>query len=390
VKTKNLAARRTSLFDALIEGHSFLESMGFGMNDEGNEPVFLIDYPIAIGNPFQALYNSASIEHGVIATGCNDLEEVASIRWPVNTCLHIHWLGNIIKNSENVEEAKERVNDFMALLDKMKINGLKILWTVHNTLPHDAEFVEQQVILRKGLIERCDVIHIMNDETISIASEYFDLPIDKVVSTPHCSYEGYYPDFTTRDDARHQLNLDREAFIFLFFGSIQRYKGVEEMIEAFSVLQQETDVNIKLVISGKVSDREFEEELLSLISKDNDIHYFRNKIPVDEVQYHFRSADVCICPYRATLNSGVAHLAHTFGVPVIGPDIGGFEQLLREGGGLLFKQNDAESLLDSMRESLSLDMEKTSSEISNLNAKYYPSKISNKFFDDLLAFFDWR
>ena len=44
-----------------------------------------------------------------------------------------------------------------------------------------AEFVEQQVILRKGLIERCDVIHIMNDDTISIASEYFDLPIDKVV-----------------------------------------------------------------------------------------------------------------------------------------------------------------------------------------------------------------
>jgi len=56
----------------------------------------------------------------------------------------------------------------------------------------------------------------------------------------------------------------------------------------------------------------------------------------------------------------------------------------------LFKQNDTESLLDSMRESLSLDMEKTSSVISNLNAKYYPSKISNNFFIELLGFFDWR
>ena len=390
MKTKSLAARKISLFDALIEGHTFLESMGFGMNDKANEPVFLIDYPIAIGNPFQALYNSASIDMGVIATGCNDIEEIASIRWPVNTCLHIHWLGNIIKASTELDEAVERVENFFNMLDTMRMNGLKILWTVHNILPHDAEFVEQQIILREGLINRCDVIHVMNDETISLASQYFQIPEAKVISTPHCSYEGYYPDFTSRDDARQQLSLNRDNFIFLFFGSIQPYKGVEELIQAFITLEQETDRDIKLVISGKVTDNELERDILTMVSNHPGIEYFGGKIAVDEVQYHFRAADVCVCPYRVTLNSGVAHLSHTFGIPVIGPKVGGFNQLLSQGGGFLFEQMNQESLLDSMRNALLLDGEELTNEISQLNKKYHPNRISNEFLSKLLTHFDWR
>ena len=62
------------------------------------------------------------------------------------------------------------------------------------------------------------------------------------------------------------------------------------------------------------------------------------RVGPEEVQTFFRAADWVVCPYRATLNSGVAVLAHDFGVPVIGPRAGAIGEMIDGGGGLGYER----------------------------------------------------
>ena len=64
---------------------------------------------------------------------------------------------------------------------------------------------------------------------------------------------------------------------------------------------------------------------------------------------------------------------------MIGPNVGGFKELLSNGGGLTFKQLDFEDLVSAMNESLSIDFEKERKRIVEINKKYNPSEISSLF-----------
>ena len=74
----------------------------------------------------------------------------------------------------------------------MKDNGFKIIWTVHNILPHDAMLQDCQIRLRVELVKRCDIIHTMCNDTIELAEAFFTIPENKVVNIPHPTYENFY------------------------------------------------------------------------------------------------------------------------------------------------------------------------------------------------------
>ena len=54
----------------------------------------------------------------------------------------------------------------------MKDNGFKIIWTVHNILPHDAMLQDCQIRLRVELVKRCDIIHTMCNDTIELSEAF--------------------------------------------------------------------------------------------------------------------------------------------------------------------------------------------------------------------------
>ena len=102
----------------------------------------------------------------------------------------------------------------------------------------------------------------------------------------------------------------------------------------------------------------------------------QKRIDDRDVQHYFKAADICVCPYRITLNSGVAHLSHTFLTPVIGPDVGGFKDLISQGGGLLFEKLNSDDLLEKMKKSMDLDLIQEREIISKINNEYRPDQIS--------------
>ena len=380
MRIDDLARQHVTELDALIDGALMLDSHKFGINCE-REMAATFYYPISIGNPFQSLYYSKFLENGNIPIGTNNLNNLASIRWPGKLFLHLHWLGNIIGDTESSEVANQRIEKFLNTIDAMKKNGFKIIWTVHNILPHDASLQDSQIKLRVELIKRCDIIHTMCADTVQLSEAFFSLPEERIVTVPHPTYETFYPDQYSEIESRFQLGINHDEFVFLFFGSIQAYKGLHDLVRAFKELDSKSDRKLKLIIAGKVFNQSNFKTIRDEIDSSENIILYQNRIPNEDVQHYFKAANVCVCPYRITLNSGVAHLAHTFGTPVIGPNVGGFKELLSNGGGFTYEQLNFEDLVDAMNKSLMMNFDKEKKKIMNINKKYNPADISSEFAD---------
>ena len=224
MRINDLAKEHATELDALIDGAMMLDSQNYGLNCE-NEINAVFYYPISIGNPFQSLYYSKFMENGIVPIGTNNLNNVASIRWPGKKSLHLHWLGNIIGDTENKTVANQRIDDFLLQIDAMKSNGFKIIWTVHNILPHDAILQDCQIRLRVELVKRCDTIHTMCDDTSELSEAFFSIPESKIVNLPHPTYESFYPDQYSEVESRFLLGINNDEFVFLFLDRFKHTKG---------------------------------------------------------------------------------------------------------------------------------------------------------------------
>lgn len=386
MRTNDLAHGNESIFDSVCDGLHRLEELGFGvesLDGAQSQPSILFYYPIAQGNPFQSLYYSEFFSSGTLPVGVRDIGDITPFRLPVNSYFHLHWLGGVIGDTENNEVAESRIADFVKKISSLKSNGVKIVWTVHNILPHDSKLKKAQIDLRVELIKLVDIIHIMNDETQRLAEPFFEIPSNKIISTPHPSYRKFYPSVASREESRFQLNIPQKSSVYLFFGSIQAYKGLEDLLNAFEKLQSE-DPEIYLLIVGKVVNKSYFSSIRSRINSNMNIRLIDSRIANEHVQYYFRAADFCVCPYRISLNSGVAHLSHTFNTPVIAPNIGGFNSLLKDGGGLLYDNENLDDLFEVMKSALASSF--TDDDIESIDSKYAASKISKEFHDKVIFF----
>ena len=68
-------------------------------------------------------------------------------------------------------------------------------------------------------------------------------------------------------------------------------------------------------------------------------------VPVPDVAAYFARARCVVLPYKRSSQSGVAHLAHTMGRPVVATRVGDIPAVVRDGvSGLLVTPDDPEAL----------------------------------------------
>jgi len=302
---------------------------------------------------------------------------------------HWHWIGEVLKDATE-DEADRRIADFADQVTALKEDGRKLVWTLHNLLPHDSPMPERDLELRRILISNADAIHTMTKGTVEIARSAFSLPEEKIFYTPHPSYEGAYPDVVSREDARGELGIGRDAFVFVIFGAIARYKGVQDLLKAFErFMEGNRSRPVKLIIAGAPSDPELEFEIRSRALERDDIIIELGRVAIDDVQYYFRAADAAVLPYREVLNSGSAMLALTFGLPIIVPRIGAFVELVTEYAGISYDPADDDGLEWAMEEAMKLDPGRARRRIETRIDAVSPALISGRFLDGLFETIGW-
>jgi glycosyltransferase involved in cell wall biosynthesis len=350
------------------------------------EPLLVLYHPPVRTNPFQALLYAECLATGSAAVPVSSIEEARAVvemaRGRARSVLHLHWLAAVTDRASSAAEAAERARAFLAGVDELREAGCAIAWTVHNVLPHDVRHAEEAVLLRRGIVERSAMIHVLSPSTASEVAPWFDLPAERVVHVPHPSYAGVYPDLVDRDASRLGLGLWPDELVFLAFGALRPYKGIPELLEAWQ-LTGAAAAPRRLVVAGKPAGGPAGEELSLRLAITPGVVAMTREVPVEAVASLLRAADVAVLAHRQALNSGFLLLALTFGLPVVGPRMAAAEHLLDDRVARLYDPADPDGLPTALRAAPELLTSEARRRATEIAEAHEPRAISRSFLAEL-------
>jgi len=357
----------------------------------GHEPLLVAYHPIARLNPFHSLLYQRSWQSGIAAVRMlrdETLPELTDIaRLGFSTALHLHWLNLVLADSRSVKEAHRDRLSFLGRLDRYREAGGRLVWTVHNILPHATRFEDEEARLSADVAERCDVIHTMAVATPEIVAPWFRIPPEKILQIPHPSYIGAYEDRISREQARHELGLAPDEKVHVVLGAIRPYKGLSELLNAWDTIAGDGTAR-RLVIAGGPTDEAGVDELLDRAAAHPSVLLHAGPVAPADVQIYLRAADNAVLPYVRSLNSGALLLALTFGLPAVVPAGGGLAEVVDERFARSFAIDDPASLVAALRDIETLEPEVARAGALEAAVRHAPAVISERFAEGLRARLD--
>jgi O-antigen/teichoic acid export membrane protein len=208
---------------------------------------------------------------------------------------------------------------FAAILALARGLGLRVVWTAHNTLPHEPVFADDAAA-RRTLVRRSDLVVMHAAATERALSAIGAAPRRSVV----VGFPAPSP-VSTGDAARAPAAGDGPRH-YLFFGKVLAYKGVEELLAAVAGLGPQDGVRV--TVAGACPDPALRGRLVAAAAPLGDRVALRlEHVPDAEVGALLASADMVVLPFRAVTNSSSVLLALAHGRPVLLPDLPAFEEL---------------------------------------------------------------
>lgn len=299
----------------------------------------ILIFPYSHSNPYQRLLANGLEKKGIEVSFDKDLFRLrALLPNPSFDLLHLHWLplGMLRKSL------------LLIKLLALRMAGIPVVWTVHNLFHHEGgsgwELLYRKIIshISSRMICHCE-------EAKKLIVQVYGVEVGKVAVIPHGNYIGVYPKGQVRKEARESLGVGGEDLVFLYFGMINDYKGLPQLIGAFKQL----DRPATLIVAGSVSKQGLKGRLENLGRGNKRIKFIFKFIPDEAIAAYFNAADCIVLPYTDILTSGTAALAASFGKAVIAPKIGCLPEQLGQGGKLLYDPEVEKGLLNALKQAFS-------------------------------------
>lgn len=213
--------------------------------------------------------------------------------------LHLHLADVLYLRAGRLRSALGAVL-FLTLLLRIRFGRIALVRTIHNITPHEAHGAVTTWI--EDLSARWTTLWIrLNRRTVP--------PTDAPVQTiPHGDYRSWFARFAQPAPVVGRV---------LFFGLIRRYKGVEDLIAAFS---DSTDDSLGLRIVGKPSSTTVRSAIEAAASADARVSCVLHYVDDEQLAAEVGAAELVVLPYRDMHNSGAAILALSLGRPILVPD----------------------------------------------------------------------
>lgn len=278
-------------------------------------------FPAFSGNPYLAMMEHAPRERGFDVVSVLVLDRLydEGKQLARGDVLHVHWTSTIAQRATDEKTAWAKVTRFKRFVDTLRANGVWLIWTVHNRLPHEVAHVEPELDLCRFLADRADLIHVMSIRTAEIVDDLYQLPAHKIRMIPHPSYWGVYDHPPSGVVARERFGLEPDEPTVLSFGRMRAYKGIDTLFGAVRRLTQRGDRPPTLLLAGAAKKAERAAIEAGLPESPVITHF--GFVDDADVPDWFGAADVAVFPFQSVLNSGSVHLAPTLGVPVILPGV---------------------------------------------------------------------
>jgi glycosyltransferase involved in cell wall biosynthesis len=284
-------------------------------------------------NPYQRLLYGAMGRLGVQVRYLGELTpshtvnllllpaELAWHRMAGARVVHLHWVFTFTLPGARRFPVLRRLGQawFLLWLRVCRALGLRLVWTVHNVLPHDRVFADD-VAARRALVWASDLVLAHSPAPLAELAALGAAPRRSAV-IEHGPLRPVTPAASLR-----RPGSGAGPRRFLFFGRVQQYKGITDLLSAFAALPAGTAA--ELTVAGPCPDSRLRAELRELAGRaGHPVTLHLDRVPDPEVTALLAAADVVVLPFRRVSTSGSAILALCHGRPLIVPDRPGLADL---------------------------------------------------------------
>ncbi|MFT3934401.1 MAG: glycosyltransferase family 4 protein [Chitinophagaceae bacterium] len=198
----------------------------------------------------------------------------------------------------------------------------KVVAITDNVVPHEKRPGDKS--FTRYFLQACDAFVTMSDKVMKdLRSFEQNKP---AIQVAHPLYDSFGTAIS-KQEARKKLGIDPQTPLMLFFGFIRKYKGLDILFEALSLLKKQnpnSKFQIPLLLVGGefYEDEKIYQDQIDALGIREMLLLKTGFIPDSEVKNYFCAADVVIQPYRNATQSGVTPLAYHFEVPMIVTNVG--------------------------------------------------------------------
>jgi len=227
---------------------------------------------------------------------------------------HVQWPEALVGWRPSLRSAARSLA-CVALAARWALTRTPVVRTVHNLAPHESQAWYQRVAGR--LLARAEVARVyLTASSLATADD----PRGHVIK--HGRYREWF------DALEVPLPPRDDPPTVLFFGMLRPYKGVEELLAAFS----ELDRPARLQVLGRPHTAQYQAQIETLAAADDRTELDLRHVPDEELWAALHRATLVVLPFRKITNSGSLILALDAGVPVLATASATTEELADEVG----------------------------------------------------------
>lgn len=293
--------------------------------------------------------------------------------------LHLQWLQyHYVRGDRQTDWSL--VFKFTLKLALARFLGYRIVWTMHNFLPHErSQPALADVIVRRLVAKLAQAVIV---HCLAAQQQLADRlgRVKEVFIAPHPNFCAFLDGDKLPENqaqARGALGWPEGQLVFLFFGAIRPYKGLQELITAFRQvgpglrlrsdrgglasghLSQDPTNDAgpaRLMIAGKPKNESEAAAVRAWVGEDLNIQAVLERISDQDLACYLRACDAVVLPFRDILTSGSAMLAISEGKPVIAPACGCLPELLAEDSSVLYPSGNPAGLVEALERCAQLDL----------------------------------
>jgi glycosyltransferase involved in cell wall biosynthesis len=241
---------------------------------------------------------------------------------------------------------------FGAMAWYLRRKKVQVLFLCHNVIEHESAFWKTSITRLVFLQGTHFFVHTREDAS----------NLKALIETPNVSVHPM-PLISQFPQARGTLPR-RASLELLFFGTVRPYKGLDVLVKAMSLLEDE-DVFLSIV-------GEWWEKRLGVLknSAGTKVEIVDRYVSEQEAAEYFARADIVVLPYRSATGSAVIPVAYHYGKPVIATSVGGLPDVVEDGiSGKLVKSEDPVALADMIRGFLKRDLQAMHEGVRNISKR---------------------
>ncbi|HCA9671027.1 MULTISPECIES: hypothetical protein [Klebsiella] len=236
-----------------------------------------------------------------------------------NDIVILNWIENVAIKRFAIIQFIIAVCVFIIL----RIRNVKIIWIMHNIFPHKGRNILVKLMLYL-LYNQSDIII-----THSRQAEDFLRSNKTVKGEVIFAHHPINDSLINRKPQLNKINKENKKYDAIIWGTIEPYKGILEFLMFYNSTKT---VNInKMLIIGRCKNESYFHEILNCCPGNIEIH--NRKVDFSELALLIEDSKCVLFPYKSGSISSSGALMDTIalGGLAIGPDVGAFKDLEKEG-----------------------------------------------------------